>query len=190
MFETSAWAEIETALPLHSRRSIACKGASLKLYRFQPARSHEAYLRAKREGMRRYRDTPDGLQRQRESQRRHYYERGGAERQRARNQISRGEDFFVWRAKRSYGGASFTAMQLRELWERQRGICGLTGKELGPDAELDHIVPRARGGSLALVNVRWVTPQANRAKRDMLDEEFLALCLAVGRQLDCSPYPG
>jgi 5-methylcytosine-specific restriction endonuclease McrA len=67
--------------------------------------------------------------------------------------------------------------------------CG--GNGLAADsavAQLDHIVPRTRGGSHDLENLRWVTTRANLAKRDLTDEEFLDLCVNVaewiGRRLD------
>lgn len=63
------------------------------------------------------------------------------------------------------------------LWDRQGGRCGLTGRELDPlTMQLDHIVPRVRGGGDDLENLRWLSREANQAKRDLLDDEFLDLC--------------
>ncbi len=69
-----------------------------------------------------------------------------------------------------------TASVLEDLWLRQGGICMITGRLLQRDAQLDHIVPIARGGSHDISNLRWVCPEANLAKRDLLDEEYLELC--------------
>lgn len=77
-------------------------------------------------------------------------------------------------------GWIITADILRAMWEHQRGLCGLTGQPMDlDDASLDHIVPRSRGGTSWLANLRWTTKAANRAKSDLLDEEFVALCAQV-----------
>ena len=69
-----------------------------------------------------------------------------------------------------------TAKQLATLWKQQRGLCALTGRKLDRTAEVDHKLPMARGGGDDLENLQWVTAQANRAKRDLTDIEFLELC--------------
>jgi 5-methylcytosine-specific restriction endonuclease McrA len=74
-----------------------------------------------------------------------------------------------------------TAKMLASLWGQQRGLCALSGQKLGRDAEIDHKLPRARGGADHIGNLQWVTPLANRAKRDLTDAEFLALCQACAR---------
>lgn len=102
-------------------------------------------------------------------------------------------DFFRWRVQfaRRWNPA-ITPDDLRALWDAQDGRCGLTGRELVPEAgdangladdgpQLDHIVPIARGGTHDLSNLRWVCAAANRAKRDLLDDEFFALCRSVVR---------
>jgi 5-methylcytosine-specific restriction endonuclease McrA len=116
------------------------------------------------------------------------YVRIGREEQRARI-VRLKADFFRWRVQfiRRHN-QSITVDQIKALWDSQDGRCGLTGRPLTPaNAELDHIIPRKRGGSSELDNLRWVCVEANRAKRDLLDEEFLALCTNVvewiGRRL-------
>jgi 5-methylcytosine-specific restriction endonuclease McrA len=84
--------------------------------------------------------------------------------------------FFWTRARRL---DAVTAKDLASMWKRQRGICALTGVRLDRTAEVDHIVPKARSGDDSLANLRWVSAAANRAKRDLTDEEFLALCESV-----------
>lgn len=66
------------------------------------------------------------------------------------------------------------------LFAAQDGRCGLTGRPLNQRAmHLDHIVPRKRGGSDELSNLRWVAAEANRMKRDLLEAELLALCREI-----------
>ena len=66
------------------------------------------------------------------------------------------------------------------MWDSQNGLCALTGRPMDiATATLDHIVPRARGGSNELDNLRWTTKPANHAKGDLLDDEFVELCKQV-----------
>lgn len=90
--------------------------------------------------------------------------------------------------------------ELDALWEKQRGLCALTGRPLilcadsqsgrnprarrlasgsswsATSASLDHIVPRSRGGSDDIGNLRWVADIVNRMKLDQLDDELLSMC--------------
>ena len=86
---------------------------------------------------------------------------------------------FWARALRLRNGIS--ARDLAILWKSQRGRCALSGRRLGRDAEIDHKTPRARGGLDRLDNLQWVTPEANKAKRDLTDAEFMALCIDCAR---------
>lgn len=101
--------------------------------------------------------------------------------------------FFWIRSVRLKQKGKATPQQLSKLWKKQRGICALTGVRLDRNAELDHIIPRAKGGKDNIENLRWVTMCVNRAKRDMLDGDFFDLCLAVVNYrgiTDCkSPNP-
>jgi 5-methylcytosine-specific restriction endonuclease McrA len=116
------------------------------------------------------------------------YANGGHERQRARLARKKA-DFFRWRVQFiQRHNPAITAAQIEALWDQQEGRCGLTGRPLIKEqAELDHVIPRTRGGSSDLENLRWVCVEANRAKRDLLDDEFLTLCGSVvewlGRRL-------
>lgn len=123
------------------------------------------------------------------------WENGGREKQRARTAKKKQDDFFAYRVQfvRRYN-PSATPSDLREMWERQKGLCGLTGRPLIPgDAQVDHILPQARGGSHDLSNLRWVCRQANQAKRDLTDAEFHELCCTVaewiGRRLAHAESP-
>lgn len=72
---------------------------------------------------------------------------------------------------------------LETLWEKQRGLCALTGVEIvpGETASLDHILPRSRGGTDDLKNLQWVEFHINIAKRDLTPTEFVQLCRRVAR---------
>jgi 5-methylcytosine-specific restriction endonuclease McrA len=61
--------------------------------------------------------------------------------------------------------------------------CALTGRPLSwnkpQEYEYDHILPIARGGTACLDNLQIVCTDANRAKNDLTEEEFLDLCKEV-----------
>ena len=60
--------------------------------------------------------------------------------------------------------------------------CELTGRQIDitkDDYNLDHIVPVARGGSNELDNMAFTIPDANAAKHQMTNEEFVMLCKEV-----------
>jgi 5-methylcytosine-specific restriction endonuclease McrA len=81
---------------------------------------------------------------------------------------------------RKMGAANYT--ELARLWKKQRGLCALTGRRLSREnAELDHKIPKSRGGGDEIDNLQWVTVEANRAKRDLTDGEFAELCGDVMR---------
>lgn len=88
------------------------------------------------------------------------------------------DQFFKLRAN---GGWGVSAQELATLWNAQSGRCALTGAPLGPDAHLDHILPRSRGGTSDPSNLRWLTPTANRLKGNLLDVELLELCAVILR---------
>lgn len=138
-----------------------------------------------RNRMKRLRRTPGSAEKMRESGRR-AYRNGGAEKQRERIIRMQVAEPFRWRAQllRRKLGWPITDDDLRSLWERQGGLCGLTGQPMDiAEADVDHIIPRSRGGSDELSNLRWTTRAANQAKGDLLDEEFLALCAQVAEHI-------
>ena len=61
--------------------------------------------------------------------------------------------------------------------------CGLTGRPLSWNEphtyEYDHILPVARGGNSCIENLQIVCTDANRAKNDMTEDEFLDLCKEI-----------
>ena len=78
-----------------------------------------------------------------------------------------------------------TSRDLWRLWHAQRGQCALTRQPLTREnSEVDHTIPRVRGGQTVVTNLRWVLKSVNRAKHDLSDTEFVALCQAVVKTLD------
>lgn len=89
--------------------------------------------------------------------------------------------FFWSRMTKLRGPNRATHIELARLWKCQKGRCALTGARLDRAAELDHVLPKTRGGKDNIGNLRWVTHQVNFAKRDLTDEEFIVLCGDVMR---------
>ncbi len=113
------------------------------------------------------------------------YQRELHKRNRARNLVKMRDYYrrrFFWaRAMKLRGKDRATHRELAALWHEQRGKCALTGRRLDRSAQLDHVVPQAKGGVDRITNLRWVCEQVNIAKRDMMDDEFAALCSDVMR---------
>lgn len=74
----------------------------------------------------------------------------------------------------------FTATDVLKV---KPAICYLTGRSIdfnSPNTyELDHIIPRAKGGDNSLENLGVACPQANRGKSDLSVEEFFQMCVDV-----------
>lgn len=67
--------------------------------------------------------------------------------------------------------------ELLDLMERQEWKCALTGIPIKFEDELhlDHIIPKSKGGTNDISNLRWVLREANQSKGDLLDEEMKTL---------------
>jgi hypothetical protein len=95
---------------------------------------------------------------------------------------------FKDRARYVWGDASRWP-ELAAIWEKQNGRCPYTGMQMNlPDADLDHIVPRAKGGSNDPGNLQWVLRPINGMKDAYLEGEFLDYikimyrhCVAAGK---------
>ena len=114
--------------------------------------------------------------------RRRCWERGGLVKRRARMALLKEIDPFKHKQfviHTSVRGR-LNAEALKEIWDRQQGLCALTGRPMSlDDAHLDHKVPRSRGGSNDMGNLRWTCSKANEAKGSMTDGEFVVLCSQV-----------
>lgn len=84
---------------------------------------------------------------------------------------------FAKKISRRYFKTSAHWQELLDKFEAQSGICAYSGRplKLSEDTELDHIVPRSRGGANEVSNVHWVLTSVNRMKRNLLESEFFAL---------------
>ncbi len=139
------------------------------------ARSREEHLRAKREGMARLRARdPVAARRKRND-----FHARNREQQTEKMRKYYARRFFWGRAMKLRGEGRATYRDLAAIWKRQRGLCALTGQRLDRTAEVDHILPKVRGGGDKAENLRWVCRPVNLAKRDLTDVEFHALCANV-----------
>ncbi len=60
----------------------------------------------------------------------------------------------------------------RGIWERDGGICQYTGRKLAPgEGNIDHIVPRSRGGDSSWENCVLSHRMVNERKADRLPQE-------------------
>ena len=72
-------------------------------------------------------------------------------------------------------------LSARGIWERDGGICQYTGRRLSPkEGNIDHVVPRARGGATSWENCVLADRKVNTRKADRLPHE-------VGLQLRKRP---
>jgi 5-methylcytosine-specific restriction endonuclease McrA len=61
---------------------------------------------------------------------------------------------------------------LKGVWERDNGTCQYTGKKLHPhDANIDHVIPRSRGGKTDWSNCVLSHKEINSKKADRTPEE-------------------
>jgi 5-methylcytosine-specific restriction endonuclease McrA len=111
--------------------------------------------------------------------RRAYYHQAAKHSEKAYYERMKSDDPWRWRVrnlKRNINPAISEAW-LRDCWVSQGGLCALSGRKLDiRTAELDHIIPRSRGGSDNLENLRLVCPEANSAKGSLTDRELILLC--------------
>lgn len=103
------------------------------------------------------------------------------ERVRQKNRDYYGRRFFWSRMTKLRCKNRASHIELARLWKQQKGLCALTGAKLDRTAQIDHILPKTRGGMDNIENLRWVTTEVNLAKRDLTDAEFFALCGNVMR---------
>jgi len=70
----------------------------------------------------------------------------------------------------------------RTIRERDGNRCQYTGRLLHPDeGNLDHVVPRSRGGADTWENLVWSAKDVNQSKADRLPHEAGLRLLAVPR---------
>lgn len=68
---------------------------------------------------------------------------------------------------------SFNSTTKKILYDKSNGVCVLCGSPIKyEDATIDHIVPRSRGGTNDLSNLRCLCERCNRLKDNSLDSEL------------------
>jgi len=61
---------------------------------------------------------------------------------------------------------------VRGIWERDGGVCQYTGRRLSPkEGNIDHVVPRSRGGKTSWENCVLAHREVNSRKADRLPRE-------------------
>lgn len=64
------------------------------------------------------------------------------------------------------------AFSSRSIWARDGGICQYTGRKLAPgEGNIDHVVPRSRGGATSWENCVLAHREVNTRKADRLPRE-------------------
>jgi len=63
---------------------------------------------------------------------------------------------------------------VRERIRPTDGLCTYCRKPLPPDWQIDHVIPKSRGGSHKLTNLRAACPDCNRAKGARTPTEWFA----------------
>lgn len=186
-YATTRRQDLAELFPERAIRNVECKANSLGLVRAKkPKRSREEYLKAKRDGMARHRAKDIEAARAYSRQ----YHHANREKQTEKMRLYGARRFFWTKAMKLRGRPRATARDLAALWKAQCGLCALTGRRLDRTAQLDHKLPRARGGGDEILNLQWVCDVANLAKRDLTDAEFAELCGEVvhwiGERIACA----
>jgi 5-methylcytosine-specific restriction endonuclease McrA len=172
-YASSDYKTILELLPNRTIGQISNKANMLGIRRAKPPKMTPDQVReAKRLQMAKRREAdPEGC---RAYQNRKYHQRRGDYLAKMKSYQRRR---FFWRRACKLDGV--TARDLASLWKSQRGLCALTGRKMDRSAQVDHILPRAKGGGDDIRNLRWVCEEANLSKRHMTDAQFLILCADV-----------
>ena len=95
-------------------------------------------------------------------------------------------DRFGWRLTvlRCNRSKEITAEWIDTKLVEQSHRCAVSGLPINRlDFEVDHIVPRSKGGGDGLSNLQLVCRAANSAKSDLTNDELADLCLAILRTI-------
>lgn len=89
--------------------------------------------------------------------------------------------WFRTRSRDTFNGKERYWEELKEKLIKQDYKCAYTGRSLiiGFNASIDHTIPKSKGGSNTIDNVKWVDLEVNLLKYNMLENEFLAFCREV-----------
>lgn len=160
----------------------------LRCYPCENAYQHQYYeknivecRKKSAKNMDKWRNDPTKRERLKEISRKSY-SKNGLKSQHARLAKLKIEDPWKWKTWRIHPDVrgKLDKNELKSLYDKQNGKCALTGKELDFwTMELDHIIPKSRGGLNVLSNVQWTGSIVNQAKRNLLEGEFIELCKEV-----------
>ena len=172
LYSASPRAQLLVAFPNRSISSIETKAHSIGIYKPKKIkRSIEETLKAKREFMKRKRDSDIVSARKYSCE---YYHKNRDENLLKMKEYQKKRFFWIRSTKLK---SSVNAKDLARIWKNQKGLCALTGRKLTrTNAHLDHITPKSKGGGDEKYNLRWLCVQANLAKRELSDAEFVELC--------------
>ena len=84
---------------------------------------------------------------------------------------------YLKRTSKSHFGKTSNWPLLKNLFEKQNGKCPYTGEKLilGKNTELDHKVPKSKGGENKIENFQWTLTEINRMKEANYENIFLEL---------------
>lgn len=77
---------------------------------------------------------------------------------------------------------NYTYKDVIDYFKGTTVTCELTGRIIDltkDDYNIDHIIPVSRGGTNELDNMAFCIPEANAAKNNLTNDEFIALCKEV-----------
>jgi 5-methylcytosine-specific restriction endonuclease McrA len=76
----------------------------------------------------------------------------------------------------------------KALWQRDGGVCQYTNKKLTPnEANIDHIIPRSRGGQTSWTNCVVTQKEVNARKANMTPEEANLRLVRPPKEPKCLP---
>lgn len=74
----------------------------------------------------------------------------------------------------------FTPKERRDIYLRDRGICGICGNFIAPDNfSIDHIIPISKGGTYDYDNLQCCCKKCNQLKDDALPDDFFDMVLSA-----------
>jgi CRISPR/Cas system Type II protein with McrA/HNH and RuvC-like nuclease domain len=87
------------------------------------------------------------------------------------------------RRSRHYTQYNVAWNELEALYNKQNGRCALSGVPItiGENASLDHIIPRAKGGTNTIDNYQWVHSDVNMMKNAFPVKRFIEWCSLIAR---------
>ena len=75
---------------------------------------------------------------------------------------------------------NFTEHERRDIYIRDKGICGICGRVIPPDCfTIDHIIPISKGGTYDYDNLQCCCKKCNQLKDDALPDDFFKVILDV-----------